>query len=122
MVPLVPLGDVPENVKTAGCGVWIAAENHFAAICVKKVSRQINRQLWRCKAMTEKRTPGDAHDRLAAARTKMEYIEFSLSFMDPQALMGDEQIAGLAYILRDIKDAIGGAVEFSFSERKPVGQ
>jgi len=60
----------------------------------------------------------EVHDRLGEATSKMDFIEFALSFMSEQTLIGTEQICGLAYILRDIKGAMGGALTCAFYDEE----
>ena len=63
----------------------------------------------------------DAYDRLTEACAKMDYICFSLSFMNGMALLGAKEIDGLVYITRDIKEAMGNALKYSFCEKAQEG-
>lgn len=61
----------------------------------------------------------DVEDRLSHAHAKLMFVEFALSFLNEHALMGTEQTEGLAFILRDIRVAMGEAVNCEIYGKEP---
>jgi len=60
----------------------------------------------------------EAQDQLSEAHLKLVFIDFALSFMSQHASIESEQISGLAYIIKDIREGMAPALNCNLCEKE----